>query len=264
MASYTTIKVTSELFQRKSHPRFLVLCQTQPAVAVAAYEGIQDAMKECRENMYYNLWDCSQVNTILHDPPFLRSGTKEAAYLWALSSAGAAWGVATACAAGWLSECACDVTVGNKLDYEWGGCLQGVNYGLKMSRKILSRPSDGTLLRAIEKHSLKVGRIMVRKTLVQDCKCHGVSGSCDQKTCYHKPAHLRTIATHLTRKFFKAKKVSQVNLKNKNTELIYADDSPDPCLTAATLNRVCAWSNETHHKGDCKRLCCGRGHKVTF
>lgn len=77
-----------------------------------------------------------------------------------MSSAGAAWGVATACAAGWLSECACDVTVGNKHSYEWGGCLQGINYGLKMARKMLARPSDGTLLRTIEKHNLKVGRIV--------------------------------------------------------------------------------------------------------
>lgn len=34
-------------------------------------------------------------------------GYPESAYLWALSSAGAAWGVATACAQGWLQECKC-------------------------------------------------------------------------------------------------------------------------------------------------------------
>ncbi|ETN78377.1 hypothetical protein NECAME_18220, partial [Necator americanus] len=30
-----------------------------------------------------------------------------------------------------------------------------------------------------------------------------------------------------------------------------------------TSGRVCAWRNETHTQGDCARLCCGKGFKIT-
>ena len=64
---------------------------------------------------------------------------RESAYLWAMSAAGAAWGVATACAQGWLDECRCVegstdsgqssaaiVGEGSRVGWEWSGCSYGI------------------------------------------------------------------------------------------------------------------------------------------
>ncbi|VDN58379.1 unnamed protein product [Dracunculus medinensis] len=251
-----------ELLHLRSYRHFHLLCRTQPSIAVAAYEGMQDIMNECREKMRFEPWDCSQINTVLQDPPVLRMGTKEAAYLWALSSAGAAWGISMACAQGWLQDCACNTHDHVKQNWEWDGCSYGVQFGIVTSRKLLTRSAPTrSPIRKLEKHNLKAGRIAIKKTLVSSCKCHGVSGSCDQKTCWKKAAELPIIVKHLTNKLRRARRVSDEKTRAKNAELIFMEDSPDPCLTTRTTNRVCNWRNETNSMGDCSVLCCGQGFK---
>ena len=225
-----------------------------------------------------------------------------------MSSAGAAWGVATACAQGWLEECRCihpktpgapegvsKDFLGNPLsgpsgdspgDWEWGGCSYGVQFGIAASRKILTRSgSSRSPLRLLEKHNLKAGRLAVKKTLISSCKCHGVSGSCQQKTCWKKTSDLKSITEYLTEKYRKAKKVIPEKSKYKNSELvrfcrnskvdiwfqIYLEPTPDHCAPhleyqmqqRRSLPRICNWRNETHSEGDCGTLCCGRGYKVS-
>lgn len=58
--------------------------------------------------------------------------------------------------------------------------------------------------------------------------------------------------------------MSDEKTRAKNAELIFMEDSPDPCLTTRTTNRVCNWRNETNSMGDCSILCCGQGFKVRF
>ncbi|TKR96818.1 hypothetical protein L596_010782 [Steinernema carpocapsae] len=198
-----------ELLHLRTYRNFYQLCRSQPALAVSAYEGIREAMEQCREKMRFQPWDCSQPGTILHEPGVLKYGYRESAYLWAMSSAGAAWGVATACAQGWLDECKCsgDETVAGVNGWEWGGCNFGVQYGITTSRKLLTRHGLAkSPLKNLEKHNLKAGRIAVKKTLISSCKCHGVSGSCQQRTCWKKTAHLSEISDHLTEKYKKAKR----------------------------------------------------------
>lgn len=88
-------------------------------------------------------------------------GTRESAYLWALSSAGAAWGIATACAQGWLPDCSCNGRDELKKSWEWGGCSYGVQFGIVTSRKLLTRSANSrSPLRKLEKHNLKAGRLV--------------------------------------------------------------------------------------------------------
>ncbi|KAE9548563.1 hypothetical protein FO519_008228 [Halicephalobus sp. NKZ332] len=253
---------SQELLHLQGFRQFTLMCRMQPPLAVVAYEGILDAMGYCREQMRFQPWDCSQPGTILHEPTILRYGYKESAYLLAMSSAGAAWGVATACAQGWLEECRCvhpkvpggpsrstfDSSPGSTTeDWEWGGCSYGVQFGIAASRKILTRSGSGrSPLRILEKHNLKSGRLAVKKTLISSCKCHGVSGSCQQKTCWKKTSDLKAIT-------------------------IYLESTPDHCAPQLeyqmqqrrSLPRICNWRNETHSEGDCGSLCCGRGYKVS-
>ncbi|PIO72769.1 wnt family protein [Teladorsagia circumcincta] len=185
-------------------------------------------------------------------------GYRESALIWALSSAGAAWGVATACAQGWIDDCSC--VHDGQPGWEYGGCSYSVQHGITASRKLLTRsPIVRSPLRSVEKHNLKAGRLAVKKTLIASCKCHGVSGSCQQKTCWKKTATLDHIADYLVEKYARSKMLSPDH-KAKNADLVFIEPSPDPCLQL-TAGRVCAWRNETHTQGDCSRLCCGKGFK---
>uniref|UniRef100_A0A0N5BP82 Protein Wnt n=1 Tax=Strongyloides papillosus TaxID=174720 RepID=A0A0N5BP82_STREA len=266
---------TPDVLHASNYRQFQIACRSHPFIAVSAYEGIQEAMNLCRDEMRFQTWDCSISGTVIHEPSILRYGYKESAYLWALSAAGASWGVASACAQGWLDECKCvdenEIPNGQQ-SFEWGGCTYGVQFGIKTSRKILTRTGNNNLrspLKRLEKHNLKAGRLAVKKTLISSCKCHGVSGSCQQKTCWKKTADLRQIVKYLTERYHKAKRVLSDEAKPKSNDLIYIEPSPDICSSLhkhlqqrRSLPRVCNWRNETHSEGDCGRLCCGKGFRV--
>lgn len=77
------------------------------------------------------------------------------------------------------------------------------------------------------------------------CKCHGVSGSCNIKTCWKSIPSLEDIGHKLLRKFTNAKEVSKNQLilneelydtydlfdrtRTNKEELIYLTKSPDYC-----------------------------------
>ncbi|KAK6725543.1 hypothetical protein RB195_004079 [Necator americanus] len=246
-----------DLLHSRSYRSIQVACRTQPAIVIAAFEGIQDAMAQCADRMRFQQWDCSNVGHIMHDPPILKYGYRESALIWALSSAGAAWGVATACAQGWIDDCSC--AHDGQPGWEYGGCSFSVQHGITASRKLLTKtPVVRTPLRSVEKHNLKAGRL----TLIASCKCHGVSGSCQQKTCWKKTATLDHITDYLVEKYARARMLVG-DQKAKNADLVFIELSPDPCQQQTTSGRVCAWRNETHTQGDCARLCCGKGFKIT-
>jgi len=48
---------------------------------------------------------------------------------------------------------------------------------------------------------------IVKMLLNTDCKCHGVSGSCTMKTCWHSLPHFREVGKALMRKYRKARSV---------------------------------------------------------
>uniref|UniRef100_A0A7I5E560 Protein Wnt n=1 Tax=Haemonchus contortus TaxID=6289 RepID=A0A7I5E560_HAECO len=249
-----------DLLHSRTFRSVQIACRNQPSTVIAAFEGIQDAMSQCADRMRFQQWDCTNVGHIMHDPPILKYGYRESALIWALSSAGAAWGVATACAQGWIDDCSC--IHDGQPGWEYGGCSYSVQHGITASRKLLTRtPIVRTPLRSVEKHNLKAGRLAVKKTLIASCKCHGVSGSCQQKTCWKRTATLDHIADYLIEKYARSKLLSP-DQKAKNADLVFIEPSPDPCLQMTT-GRVCAWRNETHTQGDCSRLCCGKGFKIT-
>nr|CAD2187250.1 unnamed protein product [Meloidogyne enterolobii] len=281
-----------ELTQLNTFRQFPLLCKTQPALAIVAYEGILEAMDECRQQMKFERWDCSHSGTILHEPALTKHSLPESAYLWAISAAGVAWGIATACAQGWLDECKCVNNMGelkskttNQVrrisEWDWGGCSYGVQYGVVTSRKLLTRtssfhngkPNNQQLLRKLEKHNLKVGRMAVRRTLTSSCTCHGVSGSCQQKTCWKKTADLNSIARHLAHKYRTAKVASFLpngQLNVHSSELVYSDNGLNICSQfhydhqrKRSLPRICSWRNATYTEGDCTNLCCGKGYTVS-
>lgn len=132
------------------------------------------------------------------------------------------------------------------------------------------------------------------------CKCHGMSGSCELKTCWKVTPDFRVVGKTLKNRFRNAVLVTQNNIKgdvipnkirgqrrrrpdrqkkkhrgnldrkkkprNLAKQLFYYQKSPNFCErdpeidVAGTTGRRC---NKTSTGGDgCSSLCCGRGYNV--
>lgn len=204
--------------------------------------------------------------------------------------------------------------------WEWGGCSHDVRFGDRFSRDWLdSRGSPRDIHARMRIHNNRVGRQVcvyppsseseswyistfssiicllspqiVADNLKRKCKCHGTSGSCQFKTCWHVSPEFRVVGSLLKEKFLSA---ILVNSQNKNNgvfnpragygvsggtgrlnggrrrgmsrELVYFEKSPDFCErdssvdSPGTQGRIC---NKTSHSTDsCSSLCCGRGHNI--
>ncbi len=110
----------------------------------------------------------------------------------------------------------------------------------------------------------------------KQCKCHGVSGSCEFKTCWRTMPPFNQIAEKVKEKYdaatqvriqrteFKRRLVARNQMHSTFTQndLVYLNRSPDYCdahvdlASYGTFNRVC---NKTSRGIDsCDLLCCGR------
>lgn len=130
------------------------------------------------------------------------------------------------------------------------------------------------------------------------CKCHGLSGSCEQKTCWRSVPYLRVVSRALKEKYRYAIMVDQSNLVNRGLkkrsnnkpfkkrkprnrlaqwippknktkkslkrELLFYEKSPNFCESAPSLDywgttgRVC--NRSTFEQESCSTMCCGRGY----
>lgn len=116
------------------------------------------------------------------------------------------------------------------------------------------------------------------------CKCHGLSGSCEVKTCWWSQPDFRVIGNYMKDKYDSASEMvvekhresrgwvetlrPKYNYFKPPTErdLVYYETSPNFCDpnpqtgSFGTRDRVC---NLTSHGIDgCDLLCCGRGHNT--
>ncbi|UYV78861.1 WNT16 [Cordylochernes scorpioides] len=110
------------------------------------------------------------------------------------------------------------------------------------------------------------------------CRCHGVSGSCELKTCWRTLPAFRQVGAFLKRKYEQSIQVSprprsrRLRRRNKvkrkvpllKEDLVHLHRSPNFCLAdwkagvPGTSGRAC---NRTSHGPDgCRLLCCGRGY----
>lgn len=113
-----------------------------------------------------------------------------------------------------------------------------------------------------------------------ECKCHGVSGSCELKTCWRAMSSYREVGERIKEKFDGATEVKLQNTKSgqklvlvnprlklhTDADLVYLVASPDFCEpddkigSFGTYGRVC---NKTSKAIDgCDLMCCGRGYET--
>lgn len=130
---------------------------------------------------------------------------------------------------------------------------------------------------------------VIKENVVLRCKCHGVSDSCEMKTCWKELSLFEDVGNDLHRKYDSAVKVKfdprtrkivkttktpvdgynrggkrrSTSNRPSSGSLVYLNPSPDYCKrsskheTLGTVGREC--QGDTSGPGNCKELCCRRG-----
>ena len=123
-------------------------------------------------------------------------------------------------------------------------------------------------------------RQVIEDNMRVQCKCHGVSGSCEMKTCWRAMASFSVVGSKLKEKFDGATEVEEKKVgsrkqlmprnplfkRHAEDDLVYLQASPDFCEadprtgSLGTHGRLC---NRTSKAIDgCDLLCCGRGFQT--
>lgn len=118
--------------------------------------------------------------------------------------------------------------------------------------------------------------------MVKQCKCHGVSGSCEVKTCWRVMPTYKQIGEKLKAKYDTAVQVeirkhnsndkyklmarNNAQRRISNTDIVYLNKGPTYCnenlrLAAyGTKDRVC--NKNSRGIDSCNLLCCGRPYRT--
>ncbi|CAG9835206.1 unnamed protein product [Diabrotica balteata] len=182
------------------------------AAAVLASETCKSIFRDRR-------WNCSSIVTAPFLTPDLTRATREQAYVYAISSAALTYTMARACSSGALYHCTCaskPTSLPNG-QFQWGGCGDNVKWGAQFAKRFIDNVEkhkidkkntsvkkeseqavktkmqkdqgayfgmDNNAIATVNLHNNRVGRKVMTDSLRTQCKCHGVSGSCNIKTCW--------------------------------------------------------------------------------
>ncbi|XP_065340699.1 protein Wnt-2 [Cloeon dipterum] len=234
-------------------PKQKQMCKATPDAFAAVSEGSKLGLTECQYQFRNHRWNCSTARGNTTFGHVMIVGSKEAAFRYAIASAGITYAVTQACSQGNISFCGCATT--SKADmvaantpisdddltssaaWKWGGCSPDVKFGVRFSRKFVdAREIERDERSLMNLHNNKAGRKAVRINLQTECKCHGVSGSCTLKTCWVFLPPFRKIGDHLKKKYHKARYVRSTT-RNTNKRSGPNSVSSDPTIHNMDLGR---------------------------
>lgn len=280
-------------------------CSQQPFAIPFVARGLREAIRECEAQFKFERWNCSsrdEVTQTKHGKfqdilgKTFRATTKEGAFLNAIASASIVHSITKGCNTGNLSECGCDTKPGmqrytndpesalSREQFSWGGCSDNVPYGIKYARKFLDEweqkqfEETKDVAHLVRRHNHFVGREAIVQNVKRQCRCHGVSGSCEFKTCWLQMPKFSSVAEQLKKRYdhfsiqvtkkatkrLRRKDRSERKIPLRGNEMAYVQRSPSYCernMTAGilgTTGRECRYN--TYNSESCDLLCCGRGY----
>ncbi|KAL6734811.1 hypothetical protein Aduo_005311 [Ancylostoma duodenale] len=120
-------------------------CRKNPDMMDSVRYGAQNAYAECQYQ-----WNCTLIDPItleLISDVMMRDGTRESAFVHAVSAAGVAYRVTRDCARGLNERCGCDqsmLTLDPQVrSYDYQGCSDNVQYGIAISREFVDAAERG-------------------------------------------------------------------------------------------------------------------------
>ncbi|XP_012497158.1 PREDICTED: protein Wnt-3a [Propithecus coquereli] len=269
-------------------PKQLRFCRNYVEIMPSVAEGIKMGIQECQHQFRGRRWNCTTVNDSLAIfGPVLDKATRESAFVHAIASAGVAFAVTRSCAEGAAAICGCSSRhQGSPGEgWKWGGCSEDIEFGGMVSREFAdARENRPDARSAMNRHNNEAGRQAIASHMHLKCKCHGLSGSCEVKTCWWSQPDFRAIGDFLKDKYDSASEMVVEKhresrgwvetLRPRYTyfkvpterDLVYYEASPNFCEPNAetgsfgTRGRTCNVSS--HGIDGCDLLCCGRGHNA--
>ncbi|KAF7272922.1 hypothetical protein GWI33_014328 [Rhynchophorus ferrugineus] len=246
------------------------LARDNAGLLEAIARGANLAINECQYQFRNQRWNCSTRNFLKGKNLFgkiVEKGCPETAFIYAITSAAVTHSIARACSEGTIETCYCEKhyrrpqvfangnaagAVANVRDFEWGGCSDNIGFGFDFSREFVDTGERGKTLREkMNLHNNEAGRWHVQSQMRQECKCHGMSGSCTTKTCWMKLPSFRMIGDILKDRYDGATRVIAANsgtLKNNKARSNRLPKNPTAMMT-----------NNVHTKRENKRK-----HKYGF
>ncbi|CAF1166223.1 unnamed protein product [Rotaria sordida] len=273
--------------------RQIRFCQRNQYIMPFICSGTNLALEQCQTQFKNRHWNCTlfKDNDLIGN--ILDSGTKESAYVHALTSAGIAYAITKACTNGRLNSCGCDMTITDKYLNEsirWTGCSDNVLFATEIARKFVNfrEYETKTQTNLLNIHNNQVGIRTILSSVDHQCKCYGVSGSCELKSCWRSLRSFTYIANQLKEfydnsievyieqsliekklqfipkniPFEKEKQSISITFQN---DLIFINSSPNYCElnlsigSFGTIGRVC--NRNSRAIDGCDLLCCNRGYQ---
>eukprot|EP00074_Homo_sapiens_P080277 XP_011542621.1 protein Wnt-3a isoform X1 [Homo sapiens] len=269
-------------------PKQLRFCRNYVEIMPSVAEGIKIGIQECQHQFRGRRWNCTTVHDSLAIfGPVLDKATRESAFVHAIASAGVAFAVTRSCAEGTAAICGCSSRHQGSpgKGWKWGGCSEDIEFGGMVSREFAdARENRPDARSAMNRHNNEAGRQAIASHMHLKCKCHGLSGSCEVKTCWWSQPDFRAIGDFLKDKYDSASEMVVEKhresrgwvetLRPRYTyfkvpterDLVYYEASPNFCEpnpetgSFGTRDRTCNVSS--HGIDGCDLLCCGRGHNA--
>ncbi|MCJ8728075.1 hypothetical protein PDJAM_G00000100 [Pangasius djambal] len=168
--------------------------------------------------------------------------------------------------------------------FQWSGCSDNLSYGVAFSQTFVDEPerAKGTSSARplMNIHNNEAGRKAILHNMQVECKCHGVSGSCELKTCWKVMPPFRRVGTVLKERFDGATEVRLTRIGSRAAllpkdpdvkppaarDLVYLAASPDFCRLdpengiLGTAGRRCNGTSRLA-PDSCELLCCGPGFR---
>ncbi|XP_028325607.1 wingless-type MMTV integration site family, member 4b [Gouania willdenowi] len=264
------------------------VCRARGEVMESVRKAAEIVIEECQHQFRNRRWNCSTTPRGINVfGRVMYQGTREAAFVHALSSAAVALAVTRACTRGELERCGCDRKVRgvSPEGFQWSGCSDNLSYGVAFSQTFVDETERAKGLSAgrplMNLHNNEAGRKAILHNMQVECKCHGVSGSCELRTCWKVMPPFRRVGVVLKERFDGATEVRLTRIGSRTAllprdpqvkppaarDLVYLAPSPDFCHLdpdngiPGTAGRRCNGTSRLAPDG-CELVCCGPGYRA--